>query len=459
MKNFKLLFAFLLCVQSSFCQDITGSWSGEIKVQGTTLPLIFNIVKNGTELTSTLDSPAQGAKGIAVTSTIFKDNELLIQAANLNLEFKGIYKTNQIDGVFSQGGLQLPMVLTKKATPSFVINRPQEPKPPFTYTVEEVSFVNPKDNNTLAATLTTPKNKATFPIAIMITGSGSQNRNEEVFGHKPFWVIADDFANKGIGVLRIDDRGVGQSSKGSQEDTTENFASDINTAVTFLNNKGFDNIGLIGHSEGGLIAPMVAAKNKNVKFIIAMAAPGIPVDQLLLLQTAAVSKSQGAKNEEINSSAMFNQKVYAFIKNYSASNLKMDLKTVLIAELKKLPKEQAVPQDKIDDFVKSQLQQLSSPWFVYFLKCNPDDYWSKITIPVLAINGTNDVQVTATENLKGIENSLRKANNKNFEIQQFDGLNHLFQDAKTGAVSEYATIEQTISPKVLDKMSTWILNK
>ena len=214
MKNFKLLFAFLLCVQSSYCQDITGSWSGEIMVQGTTLPLIFNIVKNGTELTSTLDSPAQGAKGIAVSSTIFKDNELLIQAANLNLEFKGIYKNNQIDGVFSQGGLKLPLVLTKKATPSVVINRPQEPKSPFTYTVEEVSFVNPKDKNTLAATLTTPKNKATFPIAIMITGSGSQNRDEEVFGHKPFWVIADDFANKGIGVLRIDDRGVGQSSKG-----------------------------------------------------------------------------------------------------------------------------------------------------------------------------------------------------------------------------------------------------
>lgn len=459
MKNLLLVLIAVLCSSYGFSQEITGSWNGQINVQGTTLPLIFKIEKADTGYKSTLTSPLQSPIALASTMTAFENNKLIIQLTNLNIEYIGTFNGTEISGVFTQKGLNFPMNLTKETAAPLYGNRPQEPKPPYNYLIEEVSLINPIDKNSLAGTLTTPKGKTDFPMVVMITGSGSQNRDEEVFGHKPFWVIADDFANKGIGVLRLDDRGIGKSSKGSNEDTTENFASDINTAVQYLNSRGYKNIGLLGHSEGGLIAPIVASKNKNVKFVIAMAGPGIAIDELMLLQTKAVSKSNGIQNEETDTSANFNKTVYSFIKNYSGSNLKADLREVLIVQMKHLPDEQLGTDNQINTFIDDQLIQLTMPWFVNFIKYDPNFYWSKITIPVLAINGTKDVQVTATENLNGIANSLRKAKNKNFTVQKFDGLNHLFQEAQTGAISEYAKIEQTISMEVLDKMSSWILNQ
>ena len=459
MKNLLFVLVAVLCSSYGFSQEITGSWNGKINVQGTTLPLIFKIEKADTGYKSTLTSPLQSPIALASTMTSFENNKLIIQLTNLNIEYKGMFNGTEISGVFTQKGLSFPMNLTKETAAQLYGNRPQEPKPPYDYLIEEVSLINPIDKNSLAGTLTTPKGKTDFPMVVMITGSGSQNRDEEVFGHKPFWVIADDFANKGIGVLRLDDRGIGKSSKGSNEDTTENFALDINTAVQYLNSRGYKNIGLLGHSEGGLIAPIVASKNKNVKFVIAMAGPGIAIDELMLLQTKAVSKSNGIQNEETDTSANFNKTVYSFIKNYSGSNLKADLREVLIVQMKHLPDEQLGTDNQINTFIDDQLIQLTMPWFVNFIKYDPNFYWSKITIPVLAINGTKDVQVTATENLNGIANSLRKAKNKNFTVQKFDGLNHLFQEAQTGAISEYAKIEQTISVEVLDKMSSWILNQ
>ena len=459
MKHFKLLVTFILFTTLGFSQGIMGTWNGKINVQGTDLPLIFKIDKTETGYKSTLTSPLQSPIALPSTMTSFLDSKLIVQIVNLNIEYKGEFKGTEISGIFTQRGLNFPLILTKDAAAPLYGSRPQEPKPPYNYLIKEVSFTNPVDKNTLAGTLTTPKDKTEFPVVVMITGSGSQNRDEEVFGHKPFWVIADDFANKGIGVLRLDDRGVGKSTMGSKEDNTENFASDINTAVHYLNDNGFNNIGLIGHSEGGLIAPIVAAENKNVKFIISMAGPGIAIDKLMLLQTKAVSKSNGIENEETDTSANFNKTVYAFVKNYSGSNLKSDLRLRLIAEMKKLPEEQLGTADQMNEFVESQLQQLTMPWFVNFIKYEPNAYWSRITIPVLAINGTKDVQVTATENLNGIATSLNKAANEHFVIRKFDNLNHLFQKAETGALSEYAKIEQTISPEVLNTMSNWILEK
>lgn len=459
MKNLLFVLVAVLCSSYGFSQEITGSWNGKINVQGTTLPLIFKIEKADTGYKSTLTSPLQSPIALASTMTSFENNKLIIQLTNLNIEYKGMFNGTEISGVFTQRGINFPMNLKKETAAPLYGEHPQEPKPPYNYLIEEVSFINSIDKNSLAGTLTTPKGKIDFPVVVLITGSGPQNRDEEVFGHKPFWVIADDFANKGIGVLRLDDRGVGKSSKGSNEDTTENFASDINTAVQYLSSRGYKNIGLIGHSEGGLIAAIVASKNKNVKFIIAMAGPGIAIDELMVLQTKAVSKSNGIQNEETDTSANFNKTVYSFIKNYSGSNLKADLRKVLIVQMKNLPDEQLGTDNQINTFIDDQLIQLTMPWFVNFIKYDPNFYWSKITIPVLAINGTKDVQVTATENLNGIENSLRKAKNKNFTVQKFDGLNHLFQEAQTGAISEYAKIEQTISVEVLDKMSNWILNQ
>ncbi|POY39927.1 alpha/beta hydrolase [Flavobacterium alvei] len=457
MKTKSLLLLFLVSLQSLFAQEIVGSWEGDLSVQGTKLPLIFNIQKNGEFYLSTLDSPMQGAKGIPVKETIYVNNELKINAPNLNLKFEGLFKGETIDGTFIQNGASFPLILNRKKGDAPVLNRPQEPKPPFDYPIEEVIFVNPKDKNTLAGTLALPKNKKDFPVVVLITGSGAQNRDSEIFGHKPFAVIANDFAQKGIGVLRLDDRGVGGSSKGTTEDTSANFATDISAAVDFLSAKGFGKIGLIGHSEGGLIAPIVAVQNKKVQFIISLAGPGIPIDQMMLLQSQAIAKSQGATPAQIEASTAFNQKVYAYIINYKGADLKTDFQPFVKEEFKKITQSQGLSESQIDNFVAQQTQNITSSWYVYFIKFNPDLYWSKLKIPVLALNGSLDVQVKATENLAGIQASLAKAGNKKVAIKELPGLNHLFQEAKTGATAEYLTIEQTFAPTALNTMSDWIL--
>ena len=250
----------ILLAQTFYAQEITGSWQGELDIQGMKLPLILNITKDGENLKSTLDSPKQGAKDLPVSKTEFVNNELKFEASNLGLSYKGTLKDGKIEGTFSQGGMQLTLTFVKSTGENkTVFNRPQTPKEPFDYKTEEVTFVNPTDKNTLAGTISIPKNfKNSDKILVMITGSGRQNRDEELFGHKPFAVIADNFAKKGIATLRIDDRGIGGSSKGKDDDTSANFATDISTAVDLLVKKGYKNIGLIGHSEGGMIAPMVA---------------------------------------------------------------------------------------------------------------------------------------------------------------------------------------------------------
>lgn len=459
MKKFILLFLFLLFFTPFFGQEIIGSWAGELDIQGTKLPIIFNVKSNETGLTTTMDSPAQGAKDIPVAKTTFEKNELFLDASNMKIQFKGALINDKIDGTFSQGGMSLPLVLLRKKEGETKPNRPQTPKAPFDYNIEEVSFKNPIDLNTLAGTLTTPKNKKNFPVVVLITGSGQQNRDEEIFGHKSFWVIADDFAKKGIAVLRLDDRGIGGSDKGNNTTpTSQNFATDINAAVNFLALKGYKNIGLAGHSEGGMIAPMVASQNNKVKFVVSMAGPGIPIEELLQLQSKAVAKLDGASDVDLKMNEELNKKLYNVAKNGATTeNIKLEIKKVLIEDLKKLPKEQLPPESEIDKMLENEAKQISNPWFVYFLKFNPDTYWSKVKVPVLALNGSLDVQVTSKENLAGIKSSLEKGKNKSFEIVEFPNLNHLFQEAKIGSVAEYAQIEQTISPTVLDKMSSWIL--
>ncbi|MDN3678672.1 alpha/beta fold hydrolase [Flavobacterium paronense] len=326
MKRTFLTIAFFFCFSNLFSQEIIGSWAGELSVSGTKLPLVFNIKQNGVELITTMDSPMQGAKDLPTDNTSFVDNKLSIDAKKFGISYKGKFENETINGTFSQGGASMPLILSRKKEGESALKRPQTPQPPFNYKIEEVTFTNPIDKNTLAGTLTTPADKKTFPIVVLISGSGQQNRDSEIFGHKSFWVIADDFAKKGIGVLRVDDRGTGGSNGISRDVTTQNFAGDTNAAVEFLAQKGFTNIGLIGHSEGGIIAPMVASQNPKVKFIIAMAGPGVPTDELLLLQTNAIGKASGASEEELKSDAETNRKLYALVKNYSRTNLKEEVK-------------------------------------------------------------------------------------------------------------------------------------
>lgn len=447
MRTNFIILILLIFFQNLFSQNITGSWYGNLDVQGQKLPLVFHIEQEGNYLKSTFDSPTQGAKGIPIKKTLFENNELTLNASNLGITFSGKLNAQKIEGIFSQSAMKFPLLLTRNEETK-VVNRPQTPKPPFNYNSDDVTFKNDTEGNLLAGTIAAPKNfKKNQPILVMITGSGAQDRNEEMFEHKPFLVIADDLAKKGIATLRLDDRGIGGSEKGKYGATSEDFVTDINSAVNYLVKNGYKNIGLIGHSEGGMIAPMVAGMNKNVKFLVLLAAPGIPILDLVLDQNKKLAESANLPQAAIDEVLAIKSKTFSYAKNYKGKDFKTDFTKYLEEHFPKMTAQEREPY----------VAQMSSEWFQYFIKFNPDDYLSKVKIPVLAVDGSLDMQVSAKENLAGIKKSLNKAGNKKFEVQEFEGLNHLFQTAKTGNPSEYGQIEETFSPKVLDKISSWIL--
>lgn len=456
MKFIIAIITALILNLSVYAQSPAGTWKGLLEIPGVNLPLVVHIKAGDSLLSATLDSPSQGAFGIKVDTALFLNNELSLTINSIKCKYQGkLVGTDSIAGVFSQLGNSVPLGLSKsKDSITAPLNRPQTPRPKFNYRIEDVTIKNEFEGNLLAGTLTTPFNKKDIPVVVMITGSGSQDRDETLFEHKPFLVIADYFTKNGIGVLRMDDRGIGGSQAGKKGATSADFATDINSAVNYLSKRGYKKIGLVGHSEGGMIAPMVATENNKVKFLILMAGPGIPIDQLMLLQTSAVAKSMGETDAQINKTVEQTSSLYNFIKSYNGSDLKNAITAKAETILSENPSYTAEQRKQI---AENQAAQLSSPWFQYFLKFNPDTYLANIRTPVLAINGSKDVQVIAKENLDGIRQSLAKANNKNFEVKEFEGLNHLFQKAKTGAIGEYATIEQTIAPEVLVFMKDWIL--
>ncbi len=447
MKKLVFTFSFLLLNVMIFAQTIIGSWQGELEFSGQKLPLIFNLSGTSENLIATMDSPKQGAKGIPIEKASFNNNQLNLVSEKLNITYLGIFKDNKITGKFMQSGLSFDLILTPySGNENAVLDRPQTPKPPFDYFTENISFKNQKDGNTLAGTISLPKDKKDFPIAILITGSGAQNRDEEIAGHKPFAVIADDFAKKGIGTLRLDDRGIGESSVGSRNDTSANFAGDIDAAVDFLLKRGYKNIGLVGHSEGGMIAPMVAVKNLNVKFIVSLAGPGVAINQLMYQQNEDILKQAGLPEDIVKKDLEQKKAMFDYIANYKGKNITVNFSDFLTKTFPNLN-----PQEK------TAYSQLTQPWMAYFLQYKPVENWSKIKIPVLALNGSLDLQVSAKPNLEAIKMALTKAGNKNFKTEEITGLNHLFQTAKTGSVVEYGEITETISPKILDIVSSWIL--
>lgn len=459
MKTFYLTIAVLVTHFFTFSQEIRDSWEGELDVNGTKIPLIIKIVSEENNLKATLDSPMQGAKDIPIDKTEFIDNTLSLTALSLGISYSGELIKDEIIGTFKQGTRELPLKLSRSSgEQKHTFNRPQTPKEPLGYPTEEVTFVNPIEKNTLAGTISLPKNAKDFPILVMITGSGSQNRDEELFGHKPFAVIADDFAKKGIATLRIDDRGVGGSTRGIDKPTTANFATDITAAVNYLVNKGYKNIGLLGHSEGGMIAPMVASTNNNVKFIISMAGPATKIEDLMLMQIEKGGLLAGENPEKVKLDVQVSKKIYDFIKEYKGDDLKKEIESIYLKELKQYP-DSLLDKTNIEAVAKSDLKSFTSPWFVYFIKFNPEEYISKVQIPVLALNGSLDFQVDAKTNLNAFKTILQNNGNKKVETIELEALNHLFQEAKTGSFAEYAQIEQTISPKALDLMSAWILKQ
>lgn len=444
-----LLVVFALSVSA---QKITGQWQGALLLPTGKLRVVFNISEKNQKYTATMDSPDQGVKGIPVTKITVEKPVITIEVASARIEYKGTLEGNLIKGTFTQAGQAFPMDLTQN-TGMIKTNRPQEPKPPYPYTSEEIAFRNEKAGITLAGTLTLPKTGSNFPVVVLISGSGPQNRNEELFEHKPFLVIADYLTKNGIAVLRYDDRGVAESTGNFATATTNDFAGDVSAAVEYLKKRKEVNpkkIGLIGHSEGGIIAPMVAAASKDIHFIVLLAGVGIKADQLMLLQKKLIEERYGYEQAKIQESQQVFAGAYKIITNQSV-DAKL-LKDKVYNYFKTASKDK-FPEEQLQGLA----QQLTSPWFIYFLRFDPAVYLSKVTCPVLALNGEKDLQVPPKQNLPAIKSALKNGGNNNVTIVELENLNHLFQECSTGLPNEYGTIEQTFSPKALATMKDWIL--
>jgi uncharacterized protein len=469
MKNTRiitLLLSTLLFTNSLNSQNIKkinlpGSWLGKITAGEVDLRVIFNFSIVGNDsLVVTLDSPDQGARNIKLGKVTKSGDSIKIVAPALLARYKGIIMNDTIiEGIWKQGVNTVVLNLTKLRIP-FTINRPQEPKPPFPYTYEDVTFTNDKFNIKLAGNLTLPAGKGPFRAVIMITGSGAQNRNEELMGHKPFLVIADYLSRNHIAVLRYDDRGVGGSEGNYAESTSADLATDAEAAFNFLkNNPQIDpeKIGFIGHSEGGLIAPMVASTNHDIGFIVSLAGPGVTGEKLIIRQSGDIRRASGEKESTIKESAETSEKAFAILKkekdNKKAEAQILDLFRK-IEEKKKMSKEDT---EKSVNEIKLSFGANSYTWFRYFIMTDPSVYWKKVKCPVLALNGEKDLQVAADINLPAIEKALQKSDNRSVKIVKLPGLNHLFQHCKTGLPGEYSTIDETFSPEALKIIAEWIL--
>ncbi len=463
MKKSALILVFVVTVLGSYGQEITGAWNGSLKVQGMQLRIVFNISKTDTGYSSTMDSPDQGAKGIPVTSTTFADSKLKIEMTNLRIEYSGELMDMTITGTFKQNGMEFPMNLTKEQIAKEVVKRPQEPTKPYPYYSEEVTFTNSQANITLAGTLTLPKKEGTFPAVILITGSGPQNRDEEIMGHKPFLVLSDYLTRQGIAVLRYDDRGVAQSQGDFKTGTTVDFATDAESALAYLKGRKeilHNKIGLVGHSEGGIIAPMVASRNKEVNFIVLLAGTGLRGDKILLLQQELIGRAAGKPEKEIAKTREANTKAFELVlKAKTTEALTTDL-TGFLTELLKDNPDSGKPSGMSNaDYIALQVKQITSPWMQYFIKYDPAPALEKVKCPVLAIDGEKDLQVSGKENLLAIEKAVKKGGNQQVTTQLFPNLNHLFQECKTGSPSEYSQIEQTFSPIAMEVVAKWILQQ
>ena len=440
-------------------QDITGQWNGILEVQKTRLRLVFNISKTDSGYSSTMDSPDQGAKGIPVTAVDYKNSILKLSVSNAGIEYEGtLGKDGSFTGTFKQGGLSLPLRLSKEAFEKEKLTRPQEPFTPYPYYSEDVTFENRKAGITLAGTLTLPKKEGVFPVVVLISGSGPHNRNEELLGHKPFLVLSDYLTRKGFAVLRYDDRGTASSGGDFKTATTPDFATDAEAAVAYLKRrKEIDKkkIGLIGHSEGGIIAPIVASHSKDIAFIVLLAGPGVRGDRLLLMQQAAIARASGVSDADIQKSQTMNKGAFDIV---TASVNPQQLKADMTAYVTKIS---ANDPDKPsgmsnNDYVSLQVDRILNPWMTYFLAYNPAPELEKVTCPVLALNGDKDVQVPSKENLAAIKKSYSKSGNKNVTVTELPNLNHLFQECTTGLPKEYAAIEQTFSPEALKVIYQWL---
>jgi fermentation-respiration switch protein FrsA (DUF1100 family) len=446
--------------------DVAGDWLGTLAVGGLELRIVFHFTQgNDGALHGTMDSPDQGAEGIPLGRIEGEGMKIRVEVPAVGGVYEGVVDADggRIDGTWSQGGQSFPLTLAPVREGEAIEKpkRPQEPERPLPYREEEVRFRNEDAGITLAGTLTLPEGEGPFPAAVLISGSGPQNRDEALLGHRPFLVLSDHLTRHGIAVLRFDDRGTGESEGDFGSATTADFATDVAAALDFLEaREDIDTgaVGLIGHSEGGLIAPMVAVERPDVAFIVLMAGPGLTGERILELQSVLIARAEGTDEDVIAWNGRIQKLIFDIVKTTpDVAEAEAEIREVMAGEIARLSEEEQKKYKVEEMNSDAQIRQVLSPWFRFFLVHDPAPVLRKVRCPVLAINGEKDLQVPPKENLSAIEEALKAGGNTRYEVVEMPGLNHLFQPAETGAISEYAGIEVTIAPEALDRITRWIL--
>jgi hypothetical protein len=461
MTRYSLLVLFGICNSVVFGQALSGNWYGTLDVMGQKLPLVLHLSDSAGIWKGTLDSPKQQANGIPMSSVSVNGKHLRFTIDKLQASYEGELNDSMvIHGKFKQGTFTAELSFNQQETPQLETKKLQDPKEPVPYLQEEVSIQNPVGNFVLSGTLTHPVHTYVpdkVPCVILITGSGPQDRNEEILGHRPFLVLADRLTLSGYGVLRMDDRGTGKSEGVFYGATSADFATDIEAAIAFVKTLPYidtQKIILMGHSEGGMIANMLAAKHPEVYGVISLAGPGVLGSALLIEQQVLISKAVGASKKELKQIRAFSESFYPLLTLDSLNVVERKSEVFLTKYAKSIHKK-ALRENGITDrtaWVKMNLDAYVNPWMLYFLNYNPMVDLKNINCHYLALNGTTDLQVPAPMNLDAIASYCNPGPGKIKEIKALDGLNHMFQPSATGSPNEYGSNEITFDNTAIQEI-------
>ncbi|NND71953.1 MAG: alpha/beta hydrolase [Rhodothermales bacterium] len=446
---------------------ITGSWEGKLVIPQGTLRVVFHIAQSDSAYTATMDSPDQGAFGIPVSSVTVNGESVTIQVAVVGGSYGGtIINDSTMAGTWSQGPGNLPLRLVLQPDDANEPDNDSEGDPEASSSVDvpydsrDVEFENPIDGITLAGTLTLPEGNGPYPAVILVSGSGAQDRDETIFGHKPFRVMADHLTREGIAVLRYDDRGVGESTGIFAEGTIELFANDAESAVAFLKGRTDidpDRIGMLGHSEGGIIAPIVQQRSGGLSFMVLLAGPAIPGKNILLEQAQLILAANGATSEQVESNTDLQKQLFAILDTQAEGDeLEGLLRQLLRQAASEMTEEERTSSGFTDANIELQLMTLTSPWFRHFVSYDPAPALASLECPVLALFGEKDLQVPSESNMSVISEIIAANESLTLDARVLPGLNHLFQTAESGSPSEYQQISESISPIALNEISSWI---
>ena len=453
----KLTFLFLLIANISFCQSPYGDWYATLK--SADLTLVFHIKKEGKNNQISVDSPKQNAFDMPGEIFIAKSNSIKVEMPKLGVTYEGTYYSDSISGLFKQGPIVETLTFYQKKIEPKKANRPQNPKAPYSYIREEVKFENLQDYFSLAGTITLPKDKNNVPAIVLVSGSGPQNRDEEMMGHRPFWVLADYLTNLGYAVLRYDDRGTFDSEGDFSDATTLDFAGDASAAVYYLKKRpevDSTKIVVVGHSEGGLIANILGASIPSLSGIVSLAGTSIRGDSILRIQTKLIAESTGGNGAQQELTHSYNNAIWdAAIASANIKEFEKELSSISKDFIKKFRKKNLIKKSEKTEVINAVKNTWLNPWMYEFIRYSPSIDIPSIQCAVLVLIGSRDIQVTSKENIRGY-NDLLPNNGKLHIVKELKGLNHLFQRCETCTISEYQQLEETFSTIALEEIRSFL---